>query len=97
MVIDCGGGTVDMVFHEIDAQGNTQEFLPPTGGPWGSTMVDKNFLKLVVEIFGVEQLKENECELLNMLEQFEVRKMIFTPTQRTDVADRRGRPYPEAP
>eukprot|EP00026_Physarum_polycephalum_P006022 Phypoly_transcript_06062.p1 GENE.Phypoly_transcript_06062~~Phypoly_transcript_06062.p1 ORF type:complete len:311 (+),score=34.62 Phypoly_transcript_06062:282-1214(+) len=82
MVIDCGGATVDMVFHKIDSKGNTQELLPPTGGLWGSTMVDSNFKTFLEEIFGSYQLEGNKCEMISLLEQFELRKMIFSPVHR---------------
>jgi len=38
MVVDCGGGTVDITVHEMDAKtGKLNELHKATGGPHGST------------------------------------------------------------
>ncbi len=37
MVVDCGGGTVDITVHELESkQGNIVELYKATGGPYGS-------------------------------------------------------------
>ena len=37
MVADCGGGTVDITVHEIEAkEGKLKELYKATGGPYGS-------------------------------------------------------------
>lgn len=45
MVLDCGGGTVDITTHNVVSVSPValEELHEPTGGPWGSTMVDKKF------------------------------------------------------
>ena len=41
MVVDCGGGTVDITVHEITStEGQLKELFKATGGPYGS--VSKN-------------------------------------------------------
>jgi len=38
MVVDCGGGTVDITVHEMDSKtGKLNELHKATGGPHGST------------------------------------------------------------
>jgi len=39
MVVDCGGGTVDITVHEMEneASGNLRELYKAAGGPHGST------------------------------------------------------------
>jgi molecular chaperone DnaK (HSP70) len=38
MVVDCGGGTVDITVHEMENEsGNLKELYKATGGPFGST------------------------------------------------------------
>lgn len=38
MVVDCGGGTVDITVHEMENDsGNLKELYKATGGPYGST------------------------------------------------------------
>ena len=42
MVVDCGGGTVDITVHEITStEGQLKELFKATGGPYGS--VSKNY------------------------------------------------------
>jgi len=38
MVVDCGGGTVDITVHEMENEsGNLRELYKAAGGPYGST------------------------------------------------------------
>ena len=38
MVVDCGGGTVDITVHELsNKEGHLKEVFKATGGPYGST------------------------------------------------------------
>jgi len=39
MVVDCGGGTVDITVHEMEneAAGTLRELYKAAGGPYGST------------------------------------------------------------
>lgn len=36
MVVDCGGGTVDITVHELDSTGKLAELHKASGGPYGS-------------------------------------------------------------
>ena len=55
MVVDCGGGTVDITVHEISNEaGQLKELFKATGGPFGSITVDEAFK--VVLIQGVHHL-----------------------------------------
>lgn len=48
MVVDCGGGTVDITVHEISkTDGKLKELFKATGGPYGSI----SELKDNIEIF----------------------------------------------
>ena len=43
MVVDCGGGTVDITVHEISTDGmHLREVFKATGGPYGS--VSKSYI-----------------------------------------------------
>eukprot|EP01106_Pelomyxa_sp_JSP_P002769 TRINITY_DN14193_c0_g1_i1.p1 TRINITY_DN14193_c0_g1~~TRINITY_DN14193_c0_g1_i1.p1 ORF type:complete len:407 (+),score=46.41 TRINITY_DN14193_c0_g1_i1:88-1308(+) len=57
MIIDAGGGTVDIAVHETESTKAICELYPPTGGPWGSTFVNKRILKILNHIFGVDTMK----------------------------------------
>ena len=40
MVVDCGGGTVDITVHQIsNKEGHLKEVFKATGGPYGSTSI----------------------------------------------------------
>ena len=44
MVVDCGGGTVDITVHEVsNKEGHIKEVFKATGGPYGSTSMARAF------------------------------------------------------
>lgn len=47
MILDCGGGTVDIATHMLSSTGVYKEAFPVNGGPWGSTYVDAAFEELI--------------------------------------------------
>jgi hypothetical protein len=47
MILDCGGGTVDITVHQLVAGDRVEELIAPDGGPWGSTYIDREFKKLL--------------------------------------------------
>lgn len=84
MVVDCGGGTVDITVHEIvDRKGNLRELHKPTGGPCGSVMVDAAFEDLLSDIFGadfMEQFKlQRPASFVDLMMAFEARKRNASP------------------
>lgn len=46
------GGTVDITAHQILPSGSVKELHAATGGAWGGTKVDENFVNLLIEILG---------------------------------------------
>ena len=57
MVLDCGGGTVDITVHkllcEIHEKFLCEEIIPSSGGcEWGSKYVDRYFEEFLAEFFG---------------------------------------------
>jgi molecular chaperone DnaK (HSP70) len=59
MVLDCGGGTVDITVHLLkcnpDERFVCEELLPSSGGcEWGSKFVDFAFETFLSELFGEE-------------------------------------------
>ena len=55
MVLDIGGGTVDISAHKVLDSGAVEVVLPPTGNSFGGTRVNKNFKKFLGELVGDEQ------------------------------------------
>lgn len=59
MVLDCGGGTVDITIHKLtcnpDEKFLCEELLPSSGGcEWGSKFVDLHFEHFLGDFFGEE-------------------------------------------
>uniref|UniRef100_A0A7S2MNN6 Uncharacterized protein n=1 Tax=Octactis speculum TaxID=3111310 RepID=A0A7S2MNN6_9STRA len=54
MILDCGGGTVDITMHKVVRLKplHLDELCIPAGGPWGSTFVDQQFEVLVRKLIG---------------------------------------------
>jgi hypothetical protein len=61
MILDCGGGTVDIVVHKLIDGDRVEELIRPYGGPWGSTYIDKDFRKLLSKVLDAD-FKENASE-----------------------------------
>ncbi|XP_019860365.1 PREDICTED: heat shock 70 kDa protein 12A-like [Amphimedon queenslandica] len=86
MVVDIGGGTVDITVHD-KSNGRIREILPPMGNTWGGTTVNEAFSELlqqVVDDKGFESFIKSDASAqaiatLNKLfyEEFEERKKRF--------------------
>ena len=63
MVVDCGGGTVDITVHEIsNKEGHLKEVFKATGGPYGSTSTDlqiQALLEIISYLIGVDSAFES--------------------------------------
>lgn len=46
------GGTVDVTAHQVTADGNVKELIRPTGGNWGGTRVDEEYIDLIKCLIG---------------------------------------------
>jgi molecular chaperone DnaK (HSP70) len=75
MVVDAGGGTVDITVHR-QAESGLVELRSPSGGAWGSFHINKKFQKLLVKLFGSKQ-KGNRLNMI--MDTFENAKVSFTP------------------
>ncbi|KAK3577017.1 hypothetical protein CHS0354_003080 [Potamilus streckersoni] len=78
MVVDLGGGTVDIAVHEIKRDRSLGELYKASGGPWGGTCVDKNFLTFIGNIVGQDVLQEcarkHMSDYIELLREFETKK-----------------------
>jgi hypothetical protein len=88
MVLDCGGGTVDITIHKLLCEPSDrflcEELIPSSGGcEWGSKFVDKYFEEFLQEFFGAEIYNEiyvgNAMGRLDVLKHFEMLKRKFNP------------------
>lgn len=84
MVVDCGGGTVDITVHELlDKQGALKELQKASGGPYGSMGVDLEFENFLSDIFGknfMEHFKSTRpTGYVDLMIAFEARKRNASP------------------
>ncbi|XP_038070790.1 uncharacterized protein LOC119739788 [Patiria miniata] len=84
MVVDCGGGTVDITVHEVEEDGGTlKELHKAAGGMYGSVSVDAEFEKLLVDIFGSDYIEEFKIKRpagwVDLMIAFESRKRNVNP------------------
>ncbi|XP_045161878.1 heat shock 70 kDa protein 12B-like [Mercenaria mercenaria] len=83
MIIDLGGGTADISVHEKQIDNTLKELHKASGGPWGGTVVDDNYLKWLKQIFGsatMQKFKEEQMEdYFQLLREFETKKRSITP------------------
>ncbi|XP_017207166.1 heat shock 70 kDa protein 12A isoform X3 [Danio rerio] len=84
VVVDCGGGTVDLTVHQIRLpEGHLKELYKASGGPYGSIGIDYEFEKLLCKIFGqdfIDQFKiKRPAAWVDLMIAFESRKRAATP------------------
>nr|XP_020463196.1 heat shock 70 kDa protein 12A isoform X5 [Monopterus albus] len=84
VVVDCGGGTVDLTVHQIRLpEGHLKELYKASGGPYGSIGIDYEFEKLLCKIFGqdfVDQFKiKRPAAWVDLMIAFESRKRAAAP------------------
>ena len=89
MVLDIGGGTVDIAVHMVERNSSTKSVLPPTGNDWGGgTTVNKEFSHLLQRMVGDDGYEKfynspgneafNKAVITNLVNQdFEESKIHF--------------------
>ncbi|KAK3586349.1 hypothetical protein CHS0354_027316 [Potamilus streckersoni] len=83
LVLDAGGGTIDITVHEVMEDKELRELHRANGGDWGGTKVDKAFTDLLTDIVGNDVMKEvdmkDKSDLMDLFREFEVKKRNFKP------------------
>lgn len=83
MVVDLGGGTVDITVHSVLESGALEEVHQPTGGYWGGSTVDNEFCALLVCIFGTDVYQEFQekftADVIDLFQEFDLKKRTFEP------------------
>lgn len=89
MVVDCGGGTVDITCHGIIDEMKVRELCPASGGNWGSTYIDDNYYQFLCELFGQDAIDSfrngKPAEWVDTMDKFESSKIRATGAE-----DKRG-------
>ncbi|XP_036431053.1 heat shock 70 kDa protein 12A-like [Colossoma macropomum] len=78
MVVDCGGGTIDITVHEVVEGGRLKELHRVSGNNMGGQTVDKNFKSFIRESFSEKVFDEFEknypSELQRLMYDFSICK-----------------------
>ncbi|XP_061183641.1 heat shock 70 kDa protein 12A-like [Saccostrea echinata] len=78
LVLDAGGGTVDITVHEVQFNGTLKELDKASGGAWGGTRVDQSFKEMLEEIVGGGMLEEfalsHTADYIDLFRDFETKK-----------------------
>ncbi|KAH3736877.1 hypothetical protein DPMN_043452 [Dreissena polymorpha] len=89
VVLDAGGGTIDITVHEICDGGHLKELYKATGGAWGGTVVDNAFLDFIETLIGKDMLmrfkEENMEDFIDFLRDFELKKRASESTRKENV------------
>ncbi|XP_062615746.1 heat shock 70 kDa protein 12A-like [Saccostrea cucullata] len=83
LVLDAGGGTIDITVQEVQPGGLLREVYKANGGDWGGTKVDEAFMDFLKDIVGesvIERFKEeHRCDYVELCRDFEIKKRTITP------------------
>eukprot|EP00486_Rosalina_sp_Unknown_P005549 CAMPEP_0201570984 /NCGR_PEP_ID=MMETSP0190_2-20130828/13502_1 /ASSEMBLY_ACC=CAM_ASM_000263 /TAXON_ID=37353 /ORGANISM="Rosalina sp." /LENGTH=460 /DNA_ID=CAMNT_0047995145 /DNA_START=17 /DNA_END=1396 /DNA_ORIENTATION=- len=58
LLLDLGGGTADIACHQVIDDFTVKEVYQPSGGAWGSSYIDKHFIRLLTDLFPKGWLQE---------------------------------------
>ena len=87
IIVDCGGGTVDLTVHELGEKGSLSELYKATGGAWGSVGVDHQFEHLLHRIFGkdfiMDYKQHRPMGWMELMDTFESKKRSVNPLKNT--------------
>ncbi|XP_021364095.1 heat shock 70 kDa protein 12A-like [Mizuhopecten yessoensis] len=83
LIMDLGGGTIDITAHEVLNDGHLKEINEPTGGYWGGLRVNESFVRFLQRICGQDVLHEMEkmypVEWQEIKDEFERKKCAYDP------------------
>ena len=95
MVIDIGGGTVDITAH-IEKNGAIQVDITPTGNAWGGTQINESFSQLLQKLIQDPSYRKflgsgnrtKQCALVNSIiyKEFESQKLLYGHGKSEEIA-----------
>ncbi|XP_062593107.1 heat shock 70 kDa protein 12A-like [Saccostrea cucullata] len=78
LVLDAGGGTIDITTPEVKDGGKLRELTRASGGDWGGVSVDKAFEVVLTEVVGEGLMKEFRrtytADYFELFRDFEIKK-----------------------
>uniref|UniRef100_A0AAU0MT83 Heat shock protein family A member 12 variant X6 n=1 Tax=Urechis unicinctus TaxID=6432 RepID=A0AAU0MT83_UREUN len=86
LVLDCGGGTLDVTVHHLKEGNKIAELYKATGADLGGSKVDENFIRLLEAILGDSVITsfQRSCasDFLSMMSLFEQKKRVVDPVKK---------------
>ncbi|KAL3879594.1 hypothetical protein ACJMK2_031883 [Sinanodonta woodiana] len=83
MVMDAGGGTIDITVHEVLSDGKLKELHKASGGAWGGNQVDEAYRQFLISLVGNRVFRrfqdEKKEDYLDMFRDFEIKKRDIAP------------------
>lgn len=83
IVVDAGGGTIDITAHQVIEDGNVKELIKATGGDWGGTRVDGEYIDFIKCLIGetvTNDINKNEPNVFfEACREFESAKRTIKP------------------
>ncbi|XP_063402350.1 heat shock 70 kDa protein 12B-like isoform X1 [Mytilus trossulus] len=84
LLLDCGGGTVDITVHEVRYENSLKEIHRASGGPWGGIKVDDAFQEHLLELFGFDRIASlPKHEVIELERSFELLKKNVNTEDKT--------------
>ena len=92
LVLDIGGGTVDITAHKVNDDGSLDVVLPPTGNDWGGVRVNQKFKEMLANLVGdtnprlfnrylvkcdPQKKAKHNTDLHSIMQKFEEEKQMF--------------------
>ncbi|KAL4232762.1 Heat shock 70 kDa protein 12A [Mactra antiquata] len=81
LVLDAGGGTIDITIHQVQDNGSIKELYAANGGDWGGTYIDKAFRDLLSDIVESTLMDDFQHakmdDYIGLFREFEVKKRKF--------------------
>ncbi|WAR26161.1 HS12A-like protein [Mya arenaria] len=82
LVVDAGGGTVDIAVQQVTETGLIKNIHVASGGDWGGSKVDEEFFKFITNIIGDKAFEvfKNTCreDFTFLTGDFEIKKRTVT-------------------
>ncbi|XP_076071681.1 heat shock 70 kDa protein 12A-like [Mytilus galloprovincialis] len=82
MVVDLGGGTIDITVSEVLSTGQLREIYNATGGPWGGNYINDQIIQTLIEVVGwsvMGMLKSDDFDdYLQLMKNVEEKKRGIT-------------------
>ncbi|XP_033742408.1 heat shock 70 kDa protein 12B-like [Pecten maximus] len=83
LVLDAGGGTIDITVQEVQGDGSLHQVYMANGGDWGGTKVDEAYEQFLVELVTPDVWNafklNNRDSYLDIVREFEIKKRTITP------------------